>query len=173
MSRALFVGRFQPPHRGHLAVIRDLASRHDGVIIGIGSAFDSHSSRNPFTSGERFRMLEEACRDEGITNAVIVPIPDLNRNALWVHHVRSILPPFDVFVSNNPLPRRLFSEAGVKVERMPLLDRDSLEGSKVRAALLAGAGWEDSVPPSVARILHEIGAVSRVKDLAESDASTA
>lgn len=34
MSTALFLGRFQPPHVGHLLTIRRLANRYDKVIVG-------------------------------------------------------------------------------------------------------------------------------------------
>jgi len=33
----------------------------------------------------------------------IVPIEDLNRNSVWVSHVQSMSPSFDVAYSNNPL----------------------------------------------------------------------
>ncbi len=169
MTRALFIGRFQPPHNGHLAVIRDLAAAHAKVIVGIGSAFDSHTAKNPFTSGERFRMLEDACEDAGLTNVTIVPIPDLNRNALWVKHVESILPPFDVFVSNNPLPRRLFTEAGYALASVPLRERETLEGTRIREAMTTSKEWEPRVPPAVARVLIELGATKRLADLATRD----
>lgn len=35
MKTALFLGRFQPPHVGHLLTIRSLAARYDKVIIGV------------------------------------------------------------------------------------------------------------------------------------------
>ena len=35
MTKALFLGRFQPPHVGHLLTIRGLAARFDHVIVGV------------------------------------------------------------------------------------------------------------------------------------------
>ena len=35
-KRALYIGRFQPYHRGHHAVIREIASEVDEIIICIG-----------------------------------------------------------------------------------------------------------------------------------------
>lgn len=38
MTTALFLGRFQPPHIGHLMTIRGLASRYEKVIVGVTEA---------------------------------------------------------------------------------------------------------------------------------------
>ncbi|WP_243678243.1 adenylyltransferase/cytidyltransferase family protein [Vulcanisaeta distributa] len=47
MVRALFVGRFQPLHRGgHEEVIKWLLGRHDELVIAIGSANESFTPRN-------------------------------------------------------------------------------------------------------------------------------
>ena len=35
MTTALFLGRFQPPHVGHLITIRHLGARYDHVIVGV------------------------------------------------------------------------------------------------------------------------------------------
>jgi len=35
MTTALFLGRFQPPHVGHLITIRKLAAKYDQIIIGV------------------------------------------------------------------------------------------------------------------------------------------
>ena len=63
---ALIIGRFQPLHNGHLEVIRKVSAECDHVIIGIGSAQSSHTSENPFTAGERYLMMSETLKDEGI-----------------------------------------------------------------------------------------------------------
>ena len=49
MKRGLYVGRFQPFHNGHKAVIDLLCNEVDELIIGIGSAQMSHDIRHPFT----------------------------------------------------------------------------------------------------------------------------
>ena len=38
MPTALFIGRFQPLHKGHIAVIKNLMKKYDKVLVGIGSA---------------------------------------------------------------------------------------------------------------------------------------
>ncbi|MHB8605792.1 MAG: nicotinamide-nucleotide adenylyltransferase [Thermoplasmatota archaeon] len=167
--RALFIGRFQPFHNGHLEALRAIASTWNEVIVGVGSADASHTRDNPFTAGERIEMILESCREAGIANVLPMPIPDLNRNALWVSHVAALVPRFGALYSNNALPRRLFQEAGYDVRDFPLHDRDHCQGRVLRAAMIQGDAWEKSVPPATRRILAEVGGVERMRTLERSD----
>jgi nicotinamide-nucleotide adenylyltransferase len=63
VKRAVFVGRFQPFHLGHLIVAKDILEEVDELIVVIGSAQYSHTIENPFTSGERMMMIREALRE--------------------------------------------------------------------------------------------------------------
>ena len=108
--RALTLGRFQPFHNGHLEVIKEILEENESVVIAIGSAQHSHSIENPFTAGERYLMISNTLKKNNITDYYIVPIIDLNRYALWVPHMESLIPPVDVIYTHNPLTRRLFNE---------------------------------------------------------------
>ena len=162
---ALIIGRFQPLHNGHLEVIRKVASECDRIIIGIGSAQYSHSRDNPFTAGERYLMISETLRDEGIGNVSIVPIEDLNRYSIWVAHVASMCPPFSVVYSNNSVTRRLFEEAGFDLRDSPLYNRKEYSGTEVRRRLAEGGDWESLVPKAVARVIRDIDGISRLREL--------
>ncbi|HWH09434.1 MAG TPA: nicotinamide-nucleotide adenylyltransferase, partial [Candidatus Thermoplasmatota archaeon] len=122
MDRGLFLGRFQPFHLGHLEATRRLAGRHDELVLAIGSANVSHTPTNPFTGGERVEMARAALAEAGIGNVVVLPVPDLGRNALWAAHVASLVPRFRVVHTNNPLPARLFAEAGYEVAGVPFVE---------------------------------------------------
>jgi len=43
MKRGFYVGRFQPYHNGHQAVLTELSRTCDEIIIGVGSAQLSHT----------------------------------------------------------------------------------------------------------------------------------
>lgn len=162
---ALIIGRFQPLHNGHMEVIRKVASECDKVIIGIGSAQYSHLADNPFTAGERYLMISEALKREGITNVSIVPIEDLNRYSVWVSHVESMCPPFSAVYSNNSVTRRLFFEAGYELRDSPLYNRKYYSGTEVRNRMFEGKDWRALVPECVADIIEEIDGVRRIKEL--------
>ncbi len=167
--RGLLVGRFQPFHLGHLGVVRAIRRDHPerSLLLGIGSAQASFTTDNPFTAGERFEMIERALVEAKIDRCLPVPLTDLDRHALWVSHVVSLLPPFETVYTNNPLTRTLFERASYRVESPGLLDRARFEGARVRAAMVEGDGWRSLVPPSVASYLDEIHAIERIRLLAE------
>ena len=57
MTRALFVGRFQPFHYGHLHAVESILKENDELLLVVGSAQMSHEPDNPFTAGERIEMI--------------------------------------------------------------------------------------------------------------------
>lgn len=162
---ALVIGRFQPLHNGHMEVIRKVASECDHVTIGIGSAQYSHTRENPFTAGERYYMISETLRDEGMNNVYVVPIEDLNRYSVWVAHVKSMCPPFSIVYSNNQYTRRLFYEAGYEVRKSPIYNRSEYSGTEVRQRILNDGDWRKLVPRKVSEIIDSIDGVNRIKDL--------
>ncbi len=167
--RALIIGRFQPFHKGHMEVVNYIISKYDDVIIGIGSAQYSHTLDNPFTAGERHLMISRSLEARGIHNYYLVPIEDLHRNSIWVAHVESIAPPFDVVFANNPLTKRLFEERGYKVEVPPFYDRAKYSGREIRMRIIHGEEWEHLVPREVYETILEIDGVGRLRELAQSD----
>jgi len=170
--RGFYIGRFQPYHDGHHRMVSEIAQEVDELVVGIGSAGDSHSTRNPFTAGERVMMVTKALDEVDITTYV-VPIEDLDRNGVWVGHVRSMTPHFDVAYSNNPLVVRLFEEAGVDVRQSHMFQRDVLEGTEIRERLITGGDWESLVPDAVVETIHEVDGVERMRKIADTDASEA
>jgi nicotinamide-nucleotide adenylyltransferase len=167
--RALYIGRFQPYHLGHHAVIKETASEADEVVICIGSAQRSHELENPFTAGERYLMISKSLRDEGIFNVYLVPIMDLNWNAVWVSHVESLIPPVDLVLTNNPLIECLFKEKGYKVRVPLLINRKEYSGSEIRRRILANESWESLVPKAVVAVITELNGIRRMKALERSD----
>jgi len=117
VTRGLYVGRFQPFHIGHLDAIKAVLKEVDELVIVIGSAQYSHKPNNPFTAGERLVMVRHALQEAKIADSKvwIVPVPDVHLHMLWVSAVEGYTPKFTVVFTNEPLTRRLFSEAGYEV----------------------------------------------------------
>ncbi len=166
--RGLLVGRFQPFHRGHLFVVQQIRSLRpeEPLILGLGSAQASYTWENPFTAGERTEMIARALDEAGLRAVTTVPIVDIDRHALWVAHVESLLPPFDRVYTNNPLTRLLFERARYTVESPPLFERERFEGARIRQRMAAGEEWSDLVPPATAAYLESIQAAHRLRQLA-------
>ncbi len=171
MKRGIIIGRFQPPHKGHLEIIRKVLEEIDELIIGIGSAQLSHELEDPFTAGERILMLKKALVESQIdlSKVYLISIPDVNNNALWVSHVISFSPPFSTVYSGNPLVKRLFKEQDFEVETPPMFNRKEYQGKEIRKRILENGNWQDLVPEAVAEIMGEINAEERVKELSNTD----
>jgi nicotinamide-nucleotide adenylyltransferase len=170
MTRGFYIGRFQPYHSGHHRVVEQIADEVDELVVGIGSAGDSHTRHDPFTAGERIMMITKSIHDLDLVTYA-VPIEDLERNAVWVSHVQSMSPKFDVAYSNNPLVIRLFEEAGIECRTQPMFDREELEGTEIRARMIEGEDWEGLLPEPAVEVIEEIDGIGRIRHVSDSDAN--
>lgn len=84
------IGRFQPPHAAHSALLNAAiacARRH--VIIGIGSAHQPRTVKNPFTFAERAALLAGLLPAASGPQISYIPLEDKpGDNAAWVAAVR-------------------------------------------------------------------------------------
>jgi nicotinamide-nucleotide adenylyltransferase len=170
IHRMFYIGRFQPFHNGHLSVIQKICDEADELIIGIGSAQRSHTIVDPFTAGERVLMITRVLATQKIKKMwYVIPIEDIQRNALWVSHIRAMTPPFDAVHSSNPLVTRLFYEARVKVYSPVMHERDCLSGTHIRERMVQRKEWRHLIPLEVAQVIDEVDGVSRLCDLMLDD----
>jgi nicotinamide-nucleotide adenylyltransferase len=169
LTTGLFVGRFQPFHKGHLATVKFALAKVDQLVIVVGSAQKSHEPKNPFTAGERVRMIKESLDSDKVdmSKVLIIPVPDVDVHSLWTRQVDMLVPKYDVVFANDPFTLMLFRERGVKTVEAPLLDRSEMQATKVRKKMATGEAWESLVPGPVATIIKEINGVERVKAIAE------
>jgi bifunctional NMN adenylyltransferase/nudix hydrolase len=85
----VFIGRLQPLHIGHKAVIDRALERAHQVVILIGSANEARSIKNPFTYEERAHMVESLYRYEVETDRIVImPIGNHGSDDRWVSDVR-------------------------------------------------------------------------------------
>src|SRR5438132_6097059 len=152
MATGLYVGRFQPFHLGHLEAVKYILERVNELIIVVGSAQHSHTLDNPFTAGERITMLRLALKEAGIRpdRFTVIPLPDDEFHKVWVAHLLSQTPSFDVVYTNEPLTFRLLKEAGLRVERIPMLSGKKFTATESRKGQLAHAPWKENVETAAA-----------------------
>ena len=170
VTRGIFIGRFQPIHLGHIKAINQIYEEVGELIICDGSAQVSHSFNNPFTAGERITFVKSALDENNLdaSRYYLIPVQDINDNRLWVAHLTSLTPKFDIVYSNNSLVKRLLFESGFKVKEFPLYQRDKYSATQIRLAIIQGKPWEKFVPSSVAKFIKTIGGVERLKIIGET-----
>ena len=170
--RAVFPGRFQPIHLGHLKVIEWVMTKVDELIIAIGTAQESHTVVNPFTAGERVLMIREALKEYSIdlTRVYIIPVPDILMNSVWPQYLQMYVPKFRYGVARNPLVLRLFKDSGYDVLIPPTFERGRYSSTTIRKLMLLGdESWKELVPSSVARVIEEIRGVERLREVTGMD----
>ena len=175
MTNGLFIGRFQPFHKGHLATVKFALERVEQLVIVVGSAQKSHEPRNPFTAGERIRMIKESLDSDAETDVrriLIIPVPDTDVHSLWTHQVDMLVPKYDVVFANDLFTLMLFQEKGIKALEAPLYRRDEMKATEIRKRMIAEEIWEDLVPIPVSKVIKEINGVERVKALSRRDAAS-
>lgn len=88
---ALYLGRFQPFHKGHESVLRHAFDLAETVVVGFGSTDRERTPQNPFTSRERCAMVT-ACLPEALSDRLrFIYVPDIGHMERWCESVRDKL----------------------------------------------------------------------------------
>jgi nicotinamide-nucleotide adenylyltransferase len=173
--RGLMLGRFQPFHKGHLALTKQILSECDELVIIIGSAQFNFIDKDPFSAGERVLMIHEALKEEGIdlSRCYIIPVANDENNARWLAYLRSMVPPFDVLYSGNDFVKYLArsQDSGIAIEEPVFAETNEYNGTNIRHLMQDGKPWEHLVPPAVAKVIQQIGGIVRISMLARSDSN--
>jgi nicotinamide-nucleotide adenylyltransferase len=166
---ALFIGRFQPFHLGHISVIKKAVAECDRLFIGIGSSEANYLPANPFTCSERFRMIEAALDSVKIPREKyeIVTIRNIDNFALWVRHLELYIPPFERVYTGSDTVKYLFEEENrnskISHEIVSVKKELAVSGTKIRSLMLEGGNWEILVPPPVAELINNWEGPKRLK----------
>lgn len=163
-KRALFIGRFQPFHKGHLSVIEQIAKAPDidEIIIGIGSPQIDHTFSNPFTASERGTMIRASLY--GMKKVYqIVLISDIHDNEKWAAHVESLIPDFKVVYVGNTLVRRLFTEKGYEVRNIDPVHK--ISATDIRERIIRKVPWRKYLPPGSLEVIEKIKGAKRIRNL--------
>lgn len=87
---AVFIGRFQPFHAGHLKVVQEGLKCADKLIVLIGSAWQPRNTRNPWSHQEREEMVRACLSEEENARLLCLPLMDVPYNdELWVRNVQT------------------------------------------------------------------------------------
>ncbi|MDP8011614.1 MAG: nicotinamide-nucleotide adenylyltransferase [Thermoplasmata archaeon] len=165
--RAIFPGRFQPFHNGHLYAIKKILDENDSIMIIIENAGESFTFKNPMTAGERFEMIFETIMELNLKSEdlIIVPMENIPNNAEWVHHLKIMLPKFDICYSNNDLVKILMENDDIKVKRIEFKSREIYQGSEIRKRIAMDLEWKNSVPENVYEFITKNKIDKRIKNL--------
>ncbi|HEX5673579.1 MAG TPA: nicotinamide-nucleotide adenylyltransferase [Nitrososphaeraceae archaeon] len=172
MSCGLMIGRFQPFHNGHLKLAHQILNECEELIIAVGSSQFNFTFLNPFTAGERIYFIHSSLVESKfeLSRVYILPILNLENNAIWVQHLKSMLPKFDSIYSGNKFVQELLthSSENFKVHTPKFYNKNECNGTNIRMNIVMNKKWRDFVPSAVCKIILEIGGVQRIKVLFET-----
>ena len=173
--RGLMLGRFQPFHKGHLALTKQILSECDELLIIIGSAQFNFIDKDPFSAGERVLMIHEVLKEAGVdlSRCYIIPVANDENNARWLAYIRSMVPPFDVLYSGNDFVKYLArsQDSSIVIEDPMFAEINEYNGTNIRRLMQEGKPWEHLVPPAVAKVIQQVGGIVRINMLARSDSN--
>ncbi|MFX1387047.1 MAG: nicotinamide-nucleotide adenylyltransferase [Promethearchaeota archaeon] len=165
---ALFIGRFQPLHHGHIYVLKKILNSNEKIKIGIGSSQYSYTLNDPFTSDERKKFLNAALEKRNISNNryEIYYIPDIFNAKKWVDHVISIVGKFDTVYSNSDWVRELFFNKGIRVGNKITIFKKKFNANNIRKLIIRNdKNWKSLVPNEVIELIKEFNGIERIKSL--------
>ncbi len=156
MATVLFVGRFQPLHKGHVRVIRNLLKRFSKIIIAIGSIQEKRTEENPFSFRERKRMLELVFGKEIKNGKIeIIGVRDENSDEKWSKKLLKRCK-FDVVATGNEWVERCFEDKK-PVLKIKLWRRELYSSTRIRKLMKKrDEKWKKLVPREIAGYLKKL-----------------
>ena len=147
------LGRFQPFHKGHAAMIiaaenfRKENNPELKLIIAVGSSNRSQTLKNPWSDSERIEMILFWLDNEVNFEASIVSIPDIEDPPNWVSHAEKYHGKKGVFFSSDSSTSELYEISEWPVVSTSLIKRGRFEGWRVRetARMLSTINDEDAI----------------------------
>lgn len=92
---AVYIGRFQIFHNGHLECLKHATENYDHIILLIGSSYIARNPKNPFTYEERHSVLNNVLStlssecNKNIQYSILPLTDSIYNNTKWLQEVQS------------------------------------------------------------------------------------
>ena len=83
----MYLGRFQPFHNGHKAIVDQMLAECDKVIIVIGSSQEKRTVKNPFSAMERVQMIKGVYPQSNIEIFCLPDREEISNDFSWGEYV--------------------------------------------------------------------------------------
>lgn len=163
---AILIGRFEPVHSGHVALLREALTRAQRAIVIVGSAHQARTPKNPFTWTEREAMLRGSLPLEDAARLTVLPVRDYYDEPFWAHAVREA-------VARHTAPGERIGLVGhfkdassgylnafpgwelIRMERQGSVDATAIRDAYFSATPDALAPFEADLPPATRALLEQ------------------
>lgn len=127
--RALFIGRFQPCHKGHLWLFEQKLAQGIPILIAIRDM--NPDAKNPFTAKQSVQMIETIYAGNKNVSVMIIPdIESVNYGRGVGYEINAYTPPETI---------------------------GAISATQIRDSLALGkSSWKEFIPASIQVIVEEI-----------------
>ncbi|PSH02266.1 MAG: hypothetical protein BRC26_01430, partial [Nanohaloarchaea archaeon QH_8_44_6] len=158
-DKTVFLGRFQPMHRGHKKVIEDHRDEENFAVI-IGSSGKSREQKNPLTAEEREKLIKACFPGLEILNLEDED-QDEEGNRKWLQKLKGL--GIERVISQNSLVKELVNkDEDLELIEQNLYDPEIYSGTEVRRRIRSGEEWRYLVPQCSEDQLEEY--LEKIKD---------
>lgn len=178
----VFVGRFQPFHQGHLAVLQQALTKAKTVILVVGSARKFRNIKNPFTDSERQEMIAASLRNlgEDVFNRVkFCTVKDYYDDTKWCKAIHRVVQELVVdvkaeigIIGHHKDASSYYLQKFPQWETVLVENFEGLNSTDIRQLMFAGGdetkNWfylKSSVPSAVYNYLQEAKSKAYFSDL--------
>ncbi|KVP96732.1 hypothetical protein WJ97_12695 [Burkholderia ubonensis] len=85
----VYIGRFEPYHTGHHALVHQALALGRQVVLVLGSAGEPRSRKNPFFAAEREAMIAASVAGADAQRLLFTAVQDFGDNDAWVAAVHA------------------------------------------------------------------------------------
>ncbi|WP_424949518.1 bifunctional nicotinamide-nucleotide adenylyltransferase/Nudix hydroxylase [Deinococcus sp.] len=170
----VYIGRFEPPHNAHLAVMQEALTQVQKLIVVIGSARGARSTKNPFTFEERQGMVAAMLQEVGVPRSrlLFAQVRDYFYNeSLWLSEVQRGVDAHIHGSSDVALIGHLKDESSYYLRSFPAWEFlpahvvSALSATEVRRAYFGGGDTAPLVPGAVQTFLERFQATPEYAEL--------
>ena len=153
-------GRFNPPHRGHVALIERLAKSVDFLIVAVGNAEGRNTRRDPFSGDERVEMMRRYLKERNVRVKGVVAVRDGETYASSVDNLFKKCGKFDVLFTDHKV---FAGMVGGRARVVGFRRRGRISSTLLRDSIAAGKEWENLTGRSVVELIKKYDGVERIR----------
>ncbi len=128
---AVFLGRFQPFHIGHLSIVEKILETYPRLILIVGSSETSGTEENPWTYRERCSIITESLPEVLLSRITLYPLPDVPDDDSWCENLKTIIPHKSILFTGNEWVRNICERHAIQTDWIDSYAID-ISGTKIR-----------------------------------------
>lgn len=157
----VYWGRFNPPHKGHLTVVRRFHTTCR-LVIAIGSSEHRDEPGDPFSGAERKEMWEAYLEETGIKDVDVVTLDDGPSESWAVDNLVKVCKPDLLLLSTERASLAKLARSRVRV--VPFRRTGTVSSTLIRNMIAnRDDRWRGLTGKSVARLVMDFDGARRIR----------